>query len=92
MDRLKTLLNAVGVTYSERVFDSEEGVAELGGNVFVSNYIFNHCDSPSVCFSISLVKVCCISTRTNHICSPHPHRIGMQQSLYYPCMNPMLVM
>ena len=52
MDRLKTLLDAVGVTYSERFFDSEEGVAELGGNVFVSIYMFNHCDSPSVCCSL----------------------------------------
>ena len=49
MDKLKTLLDAVGVTYSVRVFGSEEGVAELGGNVFVSNYMCNHCDSPSVC-------------------------------------------
>ena len=62
MDRLKTLLDAVGVTYSERFFGSEEGVAELGGNVFVSQYIYNHCArSPEVLF-ISVVvflKVCC---------------------------------
>ena len=52
MDRLKTLLDTVGVTYSERFFGSEEGVAELGGNVFVSSYRCNHCDSPRVCYSV----------------------------------------
>ena len=49
VDKLKTLLNAVGVTYSERVFGSEEGVAELGANVFVSSYVCNHCDPQRVC-------------------------------------------
>lgn len=36
MDRLKQLLDAINVTYSERFFGSEEGVAELGSDLFVS--------------------------------------------------------
>ncbi len=36
MNKLKVLLDAVGVSYSERYFGTEKGVAELGSNLFVS--------------------------------------------------------
>ncbi len=36
MDRLKRLLDDIGVTYSEMSFASEKGVAGLGANPFVS--------------------------------------------------------
>ncbi len=37
MEKLKELLDAAKVTYSERLFGSQESVAELGNNIFVSN-------------------------------------------------------
>lgn len=36
MDRLKELLDAINVTYSERFFASDESVTELGSDLFVS--------------------------------------------------------
>ncbi len=36
MERLKDLLDAIDVTYSEMFFDSEEGVTGLGSSLFVS--------------------------------------------------------
>ncbi len=41
MEKLKELLDAVNVTYSERFFESQEGVAELGDDLFVSNTVKN---------------------------------------------------
>ncbi len=37
MNKLKELLDAVNVTYSEMRFSSDGGVAELGSNMFVSS-------------------------------------------------------
>ena len=39
MELLKTLLDEDGITYSENMFDTEDGIAGLGENTFVSLYI-----------------------------------------------------
>ena len=39
MDRLKQLLDTINVTYTERIFESEDGIAGLGSEAFVSELV-----------------------------------------------------
>ena len=36
MNRLKQMLDTINVTYTERIFESEDGIAGLGPEAFVS--------------------------------------------------------
>ena len=38
MDRLKQMLDTINVTYDERMFESEDGIAGLGPEPFVSEF------------------------------------------------------
>jgi len=43
MDRLKQLLLTINVTYTERMFETEDSIAGLGSEPFVSEiYRFGH--------------------------------------------------
>ena len=39
MDRLKQMLDTINVTYNERIFESDNGIAGLGQEPFVSKLI-----------------------------------------------------
>ena len=42
MDHLKQMLDTVNVTYLERIFESEDGIAGLGREPFVSKLIVSY--------------------------------------------------
>ena len=39
VDRLKQMLDTINVTYNERIFESEDGIAGLGPEAFVSELV-----------------------------------------------------
>ena len=54
MSHLKQMLDTIDVTYNERMFESEDGIAGLGSEPFVSDYI-----TLSYHALIIMLDICC---------------------------------